>query len=59
MYSFRVNLDSGNVEVLVNGYVEYEIPKADFPQFAFLAFKAAKKPTEMTRVHNVINYTFK
>jgi len=52
MYSFRVNLDSGNVEVLVNGYVEYEIPKADFPQFAFLAFKAAKKPTEMLRVRN-------
>jgi heterodisulfide reductase subunit B len=54
-----VNLDSGNVEVLVNGYVEYEIPKADFPQFAFLAFKAAKKPTEMPRVRNAISYTIK
>jgi len=53
MFSFRVNLDSGNVEVLVNNYVEYEIPKADFPQFAFLAWKAAKNPSDMTRVRNV------
>jgi len=52
MFAFRLNLDTGQVEIVVNGYVEYEIPKADFPQFAFLAFKAAKKPTEMLKVRN-------
>ena len=59
MYSFRVNLDSGNVEVVKDGYVEYEIPKKEFTSFAFLAWKEAKYPTKMTRVRNLINYAIK
>ena len=59
MFSFRVNLSTNEVEILVNGYVEYAMPKADFPQFAFLAWKEAKTPSKMKRVRNLFNYTIK
>ena len=59
MYSFRKNLDSGNVEVVKDGYVEYEIPKAEFSQFAFLAWKEAKNPSKMKRVRNLFNFNIK
>ena len=59
MYSFRVNLDTNQVEVLVDGHVEFEVPKEAFPQFAFLAWKEAKNPTQMRRVRNAIDYSFK
>ena len=53
MFQFRVNLSTNEVEILVNGYVEYAMPKHQFPQFAFLAWKEAKNPSDMTRVRNV------
>lgn len=59
MYSFRKNLDSGNVEVVKDGYVEYEIPKAEFSQFAHQAWNEAKNPTKMRKVRNQVDYTIK
>ena len=59
MYSFRLNVDTGMVEVVKNDYVEYEIPKADWPRFGIEAWKACKYPTLLPRVRNLVDYTIK
>ena len=59
MYTFRVNLDTNQVEVLKNGFVEYEIHTADFKVFAHTAFTVSKYPSAMRKVRNAIDYGFK
>lgn len=59
MYTFRWNLDTNQVEVLKNGFVEYEIHSADFKLFASTAWTVAKYPSAMRKVRNLIKYAFK
>ena len=59
MFSFRLNLSTNEVEILVNGFVKFSVDKADFPQFALGAWSEAKNPTQMRRVRDLIDYTFK
>ena len=59
MFQFRVNLSTNEVEILVNGYVEYAMPKAKFDQFASQAQYAAKNRHTMIEVRNLVDYTFK
>lgn len=59
MFSFRLNLSTNEVEILVNGFVKFSVDKADFPEFAHGAWLEAKNPTQMRRVRDLIDYTFK
>jgi len=59
MFSFRENLDTKMVEIVKDGYVEYEIPSADFKLFASTAWTVSKYPSAMRKVRNLINFNIK
>ena len=59
MYTFRLNLSTNEVEILEDGFVKLAIPKIDFNQFSYGAWKAAKNPSQMRRVRDLIDITLK
>jgi hypothetical protein len=59
MFTFRENLDTMMVEIVKNGYVEYEIHRADFKVFAHMAWTMSKYPLSMPKVRNLVDYTIK
>jgi len=53
MFSFRINRDTNQVEILREGYVVLEMSRAEFTIFAFQAWAAVKNPTAIPRVRKI------
>jgi hypothetical protein len=59
MYSFRLNMDTNQVEILKDGFVVLEIDQRVYRTFAQEAWLVSKYPLSMPKVRNAIDYSFK
>ena len=57
MFSIRMNLDTQMIEILKDGYVEYEVPYADWTQYAGVIATGYNHPGTMRKVRNAIPFT--
>jgi len=57
MFSTRMNLDTQMIEILKDGYVDYEVPSAEWAQFTGVIATGSKHPGTMRKVRNAIPFT--